>query len=182
MIRSSSIFTALTITVSYTAFAALMALASPAIVAAQVNNSGYTLPLDLATEAAQAAVKSCAASGYPVTATVVDTAGAAQVVLRGDHSTVHTRDSSFRKAYTVVTLGPIFKFETSAAFAEAAQKNPAAVQISTLPNILALAGGVGIVARGEIVAAIGIGGAPGGEKDEICALAGIAAIKDRLPR
>lgn len=34
----------------------------------------------------------------------------------------------------------------------------------------------------EIVAAIGVGGAPGGEKDEACAAAGLAKIKDRLPK
>lgn len=162
--------------------AALTALAMPGFTIAQVNQSGYSLPLELATSAAQAAVQSCAARGYPVTATVVDTSGVPQVVLRGDHSVIHTRESSFRKAYTVVTLGPIFGFNTSGAFAEAVATKPSAVQIATLPNILALAGGAGIVVHGEIVAAIGIGGAPGGDKDEACALDGIAAIKERLPK
>jgi len=31
-----------------------------------------------------------------------------------------------------------------------------------------------------VVGAIGVGGAPGGDKDEVCAVAGIDKIKDRL--
>jgi len=44
-----------------------------------------------------------------------------------------------------------------------------------------LPGAVAFKAKGEIVAAIGVGGSPGGEKDEACAAAGLAKIKDRLP-
>jgi uncharacterized protein GlcG (DUF336 family) len=32
------------------------------------------------------------------------------------------------------------------------------------------------------VGALGVGGAPGGDKDEVCAQAGVAKIADRLPR
>src|SRR4030081_1343384 len=73
----------------------------------------YNLPLDLAIEAAQEAIRTCEGDGYRVTATVVDMAGTPQVVLRGDQSTVHTGESSFRKAFTVITLGPMFHFEAS---------------------------------------------------------------------
>jgi uncharacterized protein GlcG (DUF336 family) len=117
-----------------------------------------------------------------VTVTLVDVSGVPQVILRGDHSTIHTRDSSFRKAYTVVTVGPLFKQETSGAFAEAVQKNPAAAQLATLPNIIALPGAVAIMAHGEIVGGLGVGGLPGGDKDEACAQAGVAKIKGQLPQ
>jgi uncharacterized protein GlcG (DUF336 family) len=43
-----------------------------------------------------------------------------------------------------------------------------------------LAGGVAIKAGDEIVAALGVGGAPGGDKDEACARAGVAKIQDRV--
>jgi hypothetical protein len=36
------------------------------------------------------------------------------VVLRGDQNTIHTSGSSFGKALTIITLGPIFHFEASA--------------------------------------------------------------------
>ncbi|WP_457817442.1 heme-binding protein, partial [Staphylococcus aureus] len=67
---------------------------------AQVSISGRTLPLGTAIIAAQTAVDTCKANGYDVTATVVDVSGTPQVVLRGDHAVIHTKDSSFRKAYT----------------------------------------------------------------------------------
>nr|WP_294167217.1 heme-binding protein [uncultured Sphingomonas sp.] len=147
---------------------------------AQVATSGYSLPLALAMEAAAEAVRVCEGNGYAVSASIVEPSGLIKVQAKGDHSTVHTRDSSFRKAYTVVTLGPIFRFDTTSAFAELASKNPAGPALSSLPDILPLAGGVAIKAGNEIVAAIGVGGAPGGDKDEVCAHAGAAKIQARV--
>jgi uncharacterized protein GlcG (DUF336 family) len=148
---------------------------------AQVAENGYTLPLSLALEAATEAVHSCEAHGYAVSAAVVDTSGVVKVQLKGDHSTIHTQDSGFRKAYTVVTFGPIFNLDTSTQVAELA-KNPAGPgpALTALPNVLALAGAVAIKRNGEIVAALGVGGSPGGAKDEACAEAGVAKIRDRV--
>jgi uncharacterized protein GlcG (DUF336 family) len=148
---------------------------------ATTDDYSYNLPLDLALEAAQEAVKTCAAKGYWVTATVVDMAGTPKVVLRGDHSTVHTGESSFRKAFTVITLGPEFNFEASSAFFEMTKTNPFAPQLATVHNVMALPGAVAFMSRGEMVAALGVGGAPGGDKDEVCAHAGVAKVQDRLP-
>src|ERR1700722_16271341 len=91
---------------------------------AQVSKSGYVLPMNIALEGAQEAVESCAAKGYDVTATVVDVSGIPQVVLRGDHATIHTKDSAFRKAYTIVTMGPIFHLDTTSQFLEVLSKYP----------------------------------------------------------
>jgi uncharacterized protein GlcG (DUF336 family) len=101
---------------------------------------------------------------------------------KGDYSTIHTRESSYKKAYTVVTLGPVFGFETTSQFVERLKNNPSAPALVSLSNVLPLAGAVAVSIHGEIVAAIGVGGAPGGEKDEVCAAAGLAKINDRLPK
>lgn len=148
---------------------------------AQVNRSGYVLPLDLAVEVAHVAVRTCAAQGWSVTAVVVDTAGLIRVQMRGDHSTVHTDVTAFRKGYTVVSMGPIFGFDRSGVFGDLVRASPngAGSALTTIPNVIALAGGVAIRKGDEIVAAIGVGGAPGGDKDEKCAAAGVAAISDR---
>ena len=53
---------------------------------------------------------------------------------------------------------------------------------SSLPDIFLLPGAVAVKIKGEIVAAIGVGGAPGGEKDEARAAAGLATIQSRLPQ
>jgi uncharacterized protein GlcG (DUF336 family) len=141
----------------------------------------YLLPLDMAVEAATEAVHVCAGKGYFVTATVVDMDGIVQVELRGDGATVHTGESSFEKAYTVVTLGPEFSFDTSGAFFELVKHNPYAPRLATVRNVMALPGAVAFKSNGTIVAALGVGGAPGGDKDEVCAQAGVAKVKDRIP-
>ncbi len=150
----------------------------PYFAAAQVAQSGYSLPLALAVEAATTAVDACAAKGWPVSAFVVDTSGVIKVHLKGDHSTIHTKDSAFRKAYTVVTMGPIFGFERTSAFADTVNKNPAGANSSlfNLPDIIAVAGGVAIKHGNEVVAGLGVGGAPGGDRDEACAEEGVAKI------
>jgi uncharacterized protein GlcG (DUF336 family) len=142
----------------------------------------YSLPLSLALEASTEAVRFCEAEGYRVSATVVDMDGVPQVALRGDGATVHTHESSFEKAYTVVTLGPEFNFDTSGALFDLVKTNPHAPRLAQVPNVMALPGGVALHGKdGVIVAALGVGGAPGGDKDEVCALAGIAKVADRLP-
>ncbi len=167
-------------TISAALSAASLILASPA--SAQVNISGYTLPLKLALQAAQVAVQTCRERGWPVNAFVVDTSGLVIVQLRGDHATVHTRDSAFRKAYTVVTMGPIFGLDRTGEFVSLVAKYPngSGAQLASMPNVVALPGAVAVKRGAEIVAGLGVGGSPGGDKDEGCAAAGVAAIADQI--
>jgi uncharacterized protein GlcG (DUF336 family) len=149
---------------------------------AQVAESGYSLPLALAVEAATSAIDACKAKGWPVSAIVVDTSGVVKVDLKGDHSTIHTKDSAFQKAYTVVTMGPVFDFDRTSAYAEIVSKNPAGASsaLFSLPNITVLPGGVAIKRGNEIVAGLGVGGSPGGDRDETCAQEGVAKIAARV--
>ena len=128
------------------------------------------------------AIATCASAGYPVSAVVVDTSGVIKLEAKGDHSTIHTTTAAFRKAYTVVTFGPIFRFDASSVFAALVAKNPNGAALATLPDIAPLAGGVAIKAGDEVVGALGVSGSPGGDKDEACAQAGVASIKDDLAR
>ncbi len=43
-----------------------------------------------------------------------------------------------------------------------------------------LSGGLIIEAGGTLLGAIGVSGAPGGDKDEACARAGLDSIRDKL--
>jgi uncharacterized protein GlcG (DUF336 family) len=147
---------------------------------AQVGESGYSLRLALAVKAATKAIEVCASNGYPVSAVVVDPSGVIKLEAKGDHSTIHTTTAAFRKAYTVVTFGPIFRFDASSAFAALVAKNSSGAALATLPDIALLPGGVAIKAGDEVVAALGVSGSPGGDKDEACAQAGVASIKDDL--
>ena len=148
----------------------------------QTSAYHYSLPLSLALEAATEAVHTCAQQGYQVSATVVDMDGVPQVALRGDGATIHTRDSSFEKAFTVVTLGPIFHFDTSGKFLDMTKVSPYGPPLATMRNVMALPGAVAFKAKNAIVGALGVGGAPGGDKDEVCAQAGMAKVADRLPK
>ncbi len=138
------------------------------------------LPMALAMEAAAEAVAACEKSNYRVTVTVLDRAGQTRIILKGDKSTPHTLDSSRGKAYTVVTLGPILKMDTSGEIATRIRENPASAGLSAIPGLVFLTGGVAFKSGDEIIAAIGVGGAPGGHLDEVCARAGIDKIRDRL--
>ncbi len=165
------------------AVALLGGLSLPAlsqVAQAQVAQTGRQLPLDLAMAAAAEAVTVCAAHGWAVSVSVVDAAGNVKLQAKGDHSTIHTKDSSYRKAYTAVTMAPIFGFDRLGDWVEALQSNPFAPAFASLPDIFLLPGAVVVKLDGEVVAALGVGGAPGGQNDELCAVAGLAKIQDRL--
>jgi len=76
----------------------------------------------------------------------------------------HHPHQGLRIAYTVVTMGPIFGVDWTSAFAETVSKNQAGASsaLFSLPDIAAIPGGVAIKRGNEIVAGLGVGGAPGG--------------------
>jgi uncharacterized protein GlcG (DUF336 family) len=133
------------------------------------------LPAALAVEAAQAAMAACKAQGYNVTVTVADRTGAPKVVIVRDGPPGVATEVTRRKAYTAalqrVSTGDYTKrIERPGAF------NPGMYdrQLTTGE------GGVPIKIGEDTIGGIAVGGAPGGDKDEACANAGITKIKDRL--
>ncbi len=130
------------------------------------------LPLTMATKAASAALDKCTKDGYRVSVTVVDRAGVLRAMMRADGAGVHTVDSSRKKAYTAASLR-----RPTSEFAELIVKNPALQGLRDMnDNILMLGGGLPIEISGEVVGAIGVGGAPGAHLDDACAQAGLDAI------
>ncbi|WP_332823888.1 GlcG/HbpS family heme-binding protein [Ramlibacter sp.] len=130
---------------------------------------------EAALKAAQAALQSCAKTGYQVAVAVNDRAGHPLVMLRDRLAGPHTPETAMNKAYTAVT----FRIDTLA-FMRVTQSGEAASGIRHLPRVVAIGGGVPIESAGALVGGIGVSGAPGGEADDVCARAGIAAIKDDL--
>ncbi len=153
----------------------LILFAIPAIAGAQELPTQKLLPLALAQEAAFAAVSSCASAGYRESVAVVDADGIVRVTMRGDGAGAHTINSAFRKAYTAATFG-----RPSSAWADAISKNPAVGSMQHIDHILMAGGGLPIRAGNDLIGAIGAAGAPGFDKDEACAQAGIDKIMDRL--
>jgi uncharacterized protein GlcG (DUF336 family) len=134
-----------------------------------------SLTPEAALRLAQAALASCSRSGYQVAVAVSDRAGVPLVMLRDRLAGPHTPETAMNKAYTSVT----FRIDTLA-FAKVTQPGEAASGIRHLPRVVAIGGGRPIEAAGSLVGAVGVSGAPGGEADDVCARAGIAAIRDDL--
>jgi uncharacterized protein GlcG (DUF336 family) len=130
----------------------------------------------LALEAAQTAIATCKNNGYTVSVVVVDSSGAVRVALASDGANPRAIDFVTRKVNTVIKYGV-----ASADIQEKVKTDTAlAAEVTADLKLVARAGAMPIKSKGEIIGAIGVGGAPGGDKDDVCSLAGIDKIKDRL--
>lgn len=154
--------------------AAGMAIALTSAASAQVLEE-KNMPLDIALELAQGAVAACSADDYNVSAAVVDRSGVLRALLRADNAGVHTPDAARRKAYTAVSART-----ATSQMAKNVAENPGAAQLVAIDDFLILAGGVPVKVGEETIGAIGVGGAPGGNLDEACALAAIKQVEARL--
>ena len=137
--------------------------------------STRNLTVETALKAAQAALKKCRDSGWQTAVAVVDRSGVVQVVLRDRYAGPHTPRTASGKAWTAVS----FRTNTGA-LVDLTQPGKAQSGLRNLPHVVVLGGGMTIEGGGQMLGAIGVSGAPGGEADEACAKAGIAAIQDSL--
>src|SRR4030095_10149905 len=74
---------------------------------------------------------------------------------------------------------PVHEATTSLEFKNLTDK-PENAYLKQIPNVVAVGGGVPIKAGNEVIGGVGVSGAPGGDKDEVCANAGIAKVADSL--
>lgn len=155
-------------------FVAIISLTARSAFAADVLQE-KNISLDLANEAVAAAVRFCQDKGWKVSASVVDRAGLLKAMQRADGAGPHTIDASRRKAYTAASA----RNDTSAML-DTVQKFPAAANLSMIDDFLILGGGKPVRIGDEVIGAIGVGGAPGGQLDDQCAQAGIDKIRDHL--
>jgi uncharacterized protein GlcG (DUF336 family) len=123
---------------------------------------------------AQTALETCTKQGYNVSVHVLGRNGEVLVALRGDNAPPHTMENSQRKAYTART----FRI-TSGEFAQRVKDNPTLGAVH-LTGIVAAQGALPIKVGDEVIGAVGVSGAPGGEKDEACAKTGIDKVADQL--
>jgi uncharacterized protein GlcG (DUF336 family) len=142
------------------------------------------LSLPLAIDALSETVAACAAKGYRVAVTIVDLDGVVKLEARGDGSPIHSQRFSFRKAYTIASMGPMFGVDTGSALVAHLRDFPgglANVQ-SGSTDLLFLAGSAVIKSGNVPIGAIGVSGAPLSSEDEACAQAGLTKIRPRLDR
>ena len=156
--------------------AAVLALAIPPAMAGDDAIVVYkSLSPEVALEAAQAAMKKCRDNGFQVAVAVVDRFGQPQVMLRDRFAGLHAPDTAVRKAYTAVS----FRSATGD-LAKSLRSGQLEAGIAQLPHVALLGGGLMIEAGGSLLGGIGVSGAPGGDKDEECARAGLDAIRDKI--
>jgi uncharacterized protein GlcG (DUF336 family) len=128
------------------------------------------MSVTMAVTIAQTAIQTCKAQGYNVSAHVIGRNGEILVSMRGDDTGPHTLENSFKKAWTArATRAP------SLNFVNAVKNNPTVGAIH-LSNMVPAQGGLPIMAGQDLVGAVGVSGAPGGDKDEACAKSGIDKV------
>jgi uncharacterized protein GlcG (DUF336 family) len=122
----------------------------------------------------QTAIDTCKTNGFAVSATVVGRSGEVIAQVRGDGTGPHTVENSFRKAYTARTFR-ISSGEWTKNLANNPTRGP-----QFLTNVIALQGALPIKVGDETIGALGVSGAPGGEKDEVCVQAALDKVADQL--
>jgi uncharacterized protein GlcG (DUF336 family) len=130
-------------------------------------------PLNLAVEAAQAAVNACLADGYRVGVAVTDAAGHLKAGLAADGVVPNRVYIAIRKDLTVVTFG-----QSTLSLREKFSADPS-LMAQVKPNMSLLPGGIPIMVGDRLVGAIASSGAEANE-EENCDRIGLKKIQSRL--
>jgi uncharacterized protein GlcG (DUF336 family) len=131
------------------------------------------MTLELARDIAQGAIDACRKDGYQVSVVVVDRSGRTQVVMRDVFANQYMTQLALGKANAVILSN------TSSG---ELRKNRADIadELNLLDDLLVLDGGMPIRVAGSVIGAVGVSGAPGGDKDAACAQHGIDIVQERL--
>jgi len=151
-----------------------LAPASPHALAAQPDVLPVKqISLELARDIAMDAVETCRKDGYTVSAVVLDRAGNVQVALRDTLAPRYTLEIAERKAGMSVMSG-IDSGEFRAA------RSDIRPELNHIDGLIVMEGGLPIHAAGSLIGAVGVSGAPGGDKDAACAAAALKKVEERL--
>jgi uncharacterized protein GlcG (DUF336 family) len=147
--------------------------ASAASECASALPSRHVLPVAVALNAASAALADCASKGFHVSVAIVDRDGSLRLLAADPDVSPISIELSQRKARTAALFnaksGDIgARFQASPGFAQA---------MTNVDERLSGAQGALLIQAGaEVLGAMGISGAPSGDKDEACVATGIAAV------
>jgi uncharacterized protein GlcG (DUF336 family) len=130
---------------------------------------------DIAFDLARAALNKCRKDGYQVAVVVLDRFGAPLVTLRDRFTPAGALDIANGKAWTAGTFT-----RDTADFVKAIKDGTLSAGLANLPRVTPLVGGLVIQAGGSLLGSVGVAGAPGGDKDEACAKAGLESVQDKL--
>jgi uncharacterized protein GlcG (DUF336 family) len=131
------------------------------------------LTIEVAQAIAQDAMAQCRINGYKVTVTVVDHANVLKAFLRDDGAGMATVEVGRMKANSVMAFG-----RPSGPPANLPAGTPAPPPV--LPGTINAMGGVPIKVGDQLIGAVSVSGAPGGDKDAACANAALIKVADKL--
>lgn len=140
--------------------------------AADVVND-KSIGMELARDIANEAVLACRQQGYHVSAVVVDRDGLMRAALRDDLASRFTLEIAKRKAnLTVMAWTDSGRFRLA--------RPDIQQELNHIDGIIVMEGGVKIVASGYNLGAVGVSGAPGGDKDAACAHQALKKLNERI--
>ena len=129
----------------------------------------------IANELVVGAVAACKQQNYNVTAVVLDIDGVRQALLRGDGAGIATLEVAYDKAFTSISTR-----SDTGVLVDRFKTTPPSQFFLKPPHMLLLQGAIVIKVGEETIGALGVSGAPGGDKDEACARAALDGAAGRL--
>lgn len=134
----------------------------------------HSVSLSLANALVEATLAACRTQGRAAAVAVVDRGGTLIALQRAETVGPHNARAAERKAYTALST----RSDTLALAARAAD-DPTSRNLTSVPELLLLGGGVPIMLDGEVIGGIGVAGSGGAASDDDCARAGIAQVLSR---
>jgi uncharacterized protein GlcG (DUF336 family) len=156
----------------YQLLAGCVFLSSSLTMASDVVNE-KNIGMELARDIANETVLACRKQGYHVSAVVVDRHGLVRAALRDDLAAHFTLEISERKANMTVMA-----WTDSGTFKRA--REDIRQELNHIDGLIVMQGGVRIMSGGFNLGAVGVSGAPGGEKDEACARQALKKLDERI--
>ena len=151
----------------------LLAASLPAVAAQPDILPVKQIGLELARDIAMASIEACRNAGYTVSAVVIDRAGNLQVAMRDSLAARHTLEIAERKAGMAVMSGnDTSEFRTA--------RGDIRPELNHINGLIVMDGGLPIRVAGSMIGAVGVSGAPGGDKDRGCAAAALKHVEERL--
>jgi uncharacterized protein GlcG (DUF336 family) len=129
--------------------------------------------MELARDIASRSIEACRKDGFNVSAVVLDRSGNLQAALRDALAPRHTLEIAERKAGMAILSAT----DTGSFRAARGDIRP---ELNHMQGLIVMEGGLPIRAAGALVGAVGISGAPGGDKDAACGHAALKSVEDRL--
>jgi uncharacterized protein GlcG (DUF336 family) len=132
-----------------------------------------SIGMELARDIANETIVACRSAGYHVSVVVVDRFGLMRAALRDDLASRFTLEIAQRKAnMTVMAWTDSGEFRNARADIQQ--------ELNHIQGLIVMEGGLKIVAAGYNIGALGVSGAPGGEKDAACARAALDELNERI--